>query len=90
MRLCARRSPGRALAQRAPPLGHFFEACERVDGSGGSGYLVRRYRKEAVVSESDEQRIAREESSWNAPKLFALGFIFLGICIAVIYAMASM
>jgi hypothetical protein len=41
------------------------------------------------VSESHEQRIAREEATWNAPKLFALGFIFLGICIAVIYTMAS-
>jgi hypothetical protein len=41
------------------------------------------------VSETDEQRIAREESTWNAPKLFALGFIFLGLCIALIYAMAS-
>ena len=61
----------------------------RVDGLRHSGYLVGRYRKEAVVSESDEQRIAREESAWNGPKLFALGFIFLGICIAVIYAMAS-
>ena len=41
------------------------------------------------MSESHEQRIAREESTWNAPKLFALGFVFLGICIAVIYVMAS-
>ncbi len=44
---------------------------------------------EAEVTDPQEQRIAREEATWNAPKLFALGFIFLGICIAVIYAMAS-
>jgi hypothetical protein len=44
---------------------------------------------EADVSESQEQRIAREEASWNAPKLFALGFIFLAVCIATIYVMAS-
>jgi hypothetical protein len=41
------------------------------------------------VSESHEERIAREEQTWNAPKLFTLGFVFLGICIAIIYAMAS-
>jgi hypothetical protein len=41
------------------------------------------------VSESHEQRIAREEATWNAPKLFALGFIFLAVCIATIYVMAS-
>jgi hypothetical protein len=41
------------------------------------------------VSETPEQRIAREESTWNAPKLFALGIVFLGLCIALIYVMAS-
>ena len=42
------------------------------------------------MSESNEQRIAREEGQWTAPKLFGLGFVFLGLCIALIYAMASM
>ena len=41
------------------------------------------------MSESDEQRIAREETTWNAPKLFTLGLVFLGICIVTIYVMAS-
>lgn len=41
------------------------------------------------MSESHEERIAREEREWTAPKLFTLGFVFLGICIAIIYAMAS-
>lgn len=41
------------------------------------------------MSESHEQRIAREEQTWNAPKLFAFGFVFLGVCIAIIYLMAS-
>jgi len=41
------------------------------------------------VSDPQEQRIAREEATWNAPKLFALGFIFLAACIALIYVMAS-
>jgi hypothetical protein len=42
-----------------------------------------------AVSEPQEQRITREEQDWTAPKLFAFGLVFLGICIAVIYAMAS-
>ena len=42
-----------------------------------------------AVSDKNEQRIEREEAEWNAPKLFILGFVFLGICIAVIYGMAS-
>jgi hypothetical protein len=42
------------------------------------------------VAESEEQRIAREEKTWNAPKLFVLGFLFLGACIAVIMLMSSM
>jgi hypothetical protein len=42
------------------------------------------------VSETHEQRIAREEATWNAPKLFVLGFVFLGTCLAIIYTMASL
>jgi hypothetical protein len=49
----------------------------------------RRYEEKAV-SDKNEQRIEREESEWNAPKLFILGFVFLGICIAVIYGLASL
>ncbi|MGD8860774.1 MAG: hypothetical protein PVI30_12260 [Myxococcales bacterium] len=41
------------------------------------------------MSESHEQRIAREEAYWTAPRLFALGFTFLGTCIALIYLCAS-
>ena len=41
------------------------------------------------MSEKDEQRIAREEGEWNAPRLFVLGFVFLAACIALIYLMAS-
>jgi hypothetical protein len=47
----------------------------------------RRYEENAV-SDQQEQRIAREEAEWNAPKLFILGFTFLGIAIAVIYALS--
>jgi len=42
------------------------------------------------VTESHDQRIAREESYWNAPRLFGLGFAFLGACLIFIYAMASL
>jgi hypothetical protein len=41
------------------------------------------------MSDPEEQRIAREEAYWNAPRLFALGFAFLGACVVLIYVMAS-
>jgi hypothetical protein len=41
------------------------------------------------VSEPEEQRIAREESYWTAPRLFTAGLIFLAASIALLYAMAS-
>ena len=41
------------------------------------------------MADSQEQRIAREEAYWNAPRLFGLGFAFLGACIVLIYVMAS-
>ncbi|MDH5676347.1 MAG: hypothetical protein OEZ06_29785 [Myxococcales bacterium] len=41
------------------------------------------------MSETDEQRIAREEAHWNAPRLFVLGFGFLGLCLVLIYISAS-
>ena len=37
-----------------------------------------------TTSDQDKQRIAKEEQTWNAPKLFVLGFVFLGACIAFI------
>jgi hypothetical protein len=36
-----------------------------------------------------DQRIVREEEYWNAPRLFVAGFVFLGVCIVVIYLMAT-
>lgn len=41
------------------------------------------------MTESDEQRIAREEEYWTGPRLFGFGLAFLGACIVVIYTMAS-
>lgn len=41
------------------------------------------------MSDKEEQRIAREEAEWNAPKLFILGFVFLTIAIGVIYGLSS-
>jgi hypothetical protein len=41
------------------------------------------------VSESEEQRIARQEAYWTAPKLFACGIAFLALCVVAIYTMAS-
>ena len=43
-----------------------------------------------TVSDQDKQRIAKEEETWNAPKLFVLGFVFLGCCIALILLMSSL
>lgn len=39
--------------------------------------------------ESHEERIAREEARWNAPRLFAFGCAFLGSCIVLIYILSS-
>jgi hypothetical protein len=39
------------------------------------------------VKNSDE-RIAREEEYWTAPRLFGMGFAFLGACIVLIYLMS--
>ena len=41
------------------------------------------------MSETHDQRIAREEGYWNAPRLFGLGFAFLGAALIVIYVFAS-
>lgn len=41
-----------------------------------------------MAGSEHEQRITREERTWNAPRMFALGFAFLGVCLAVIFAMA--
>ena len=37
-----------------------------------------------TVSEQDKQRIAKEEETWNAPKLFVLGFLFLTVTAALL------
>jgi hypothetical protein len=42
------------------------------------------------VTDSYEERIAREEAYWNAPRLLTLGFVFLGACIALIMLMAEL
>ena len=57
-----------------------------IDGVAGSGYLAA-WR--SPVTESQEQRIAREEGYWNAPRLFGLGFAFLGAALVFIYVIAS-
>jgi hypothetical protein len=41
------------------------------------------------VTESHEERIAREEAYWTGPRLFAFGLAFLATCIVIIYGMAS-
>jgi hypothetical protein len=41
------------------------------------------------VTDSQDQRIQKEEQEWNAPRLLGLGFVFLAICIGLIYAMSS-
>lgn len=43
----------------------------------------------AKLKESHEDRISREEQHWNGPRLFKLGLVFLAICIAFIYFIAS-
>lgn len=42
------------------------------------------------MTKSNDDRIAREEADWDAPRLLLLGFGFLAVCIAVIYAIASL
>jgi hypothetical protein len=42
------------------------------------------------VTQSDQQRIAREEQYWTTPRLLILGFSFLGVSLVVIYAIASL
>jgi hypothetical protein len=41
------------------------------------------------VSNPEEQRIAKEEEYWTTPRLLRFGLVFLGICLVVIYAMAT-
>jgi hypothetical protein len=43
----------------------------------------------SLVTETDAQRIAREEAYWNAPRLFGFGLVFLAACIVFIYVMSS-
>ena len=42
------------------------------------------------MTETNDQRIAREEAKWDAPRLFVLAFGFLAVAIAFIYAIASL
>ena len=46
------------------------------------------YTTATVTDREQEQRIAREESHWNAPRMFVLGFGFLALCLTAIFAMA--
>ena len=41
------------------------------------------------MSESHEERIAREEAYWTGPRLFGFGLVFLAACIVVIYILSS-
>ncbi len=41
------------------------------------------------MSETYEERIAREEEYWTAPRLFALGLSFMACAVAFIYLIAS-
>ena len=43
-----------------------------------------------TVSDQDKQRIAKEEETWDAPKLFVLGFVFLGACLALIMVLSHL
>lgn len=42
------------------------------------------------MSSSDEERIAREEEYWTAPRLFIFGFALLGAAITLIVVMANL
>ena len=42
------------------------------------------------MTQTQDQRIAKEEQEWNCPKLLVFGFSFLAVCIALIYALASL
>jgi hypothetical protein len=44
---------------------------------------------ETTVSNPEEQRIAKEEEYWTTPRLLRFGLVFLGLCIVVIYALAT-
>lgn len=41
------------------------------------------------MSETHEERIAREEAYWTGPRLFGFGLVFLAACIAVIYIISQ-
>src|SRR5688500_6361095 len=57
MCLCARRSPGRALAQRAPPLGLFFQ---HVGALRASGTCALTAEPAAAIKAAANQRGGRE------------------------------
>lgn len=41
------------------------------------------------MSETPEERIARQEEYWTAPRLFVFGLGFLAVAISFIYVMSS-
>jgi len=41
------------------------------------------------VSESHQDRIAREEAYWTGPRLFTLGLVFMAVAVAFIYFIAT-
>jgi hypothetical protein len=45
--------------------------------------------EESVVTESHEERIAREEAYWTGPRLFGFGLSFLAACLVFIYFLSS-
>ena len=74
------------MARRFAPVGLFLLP---IDGLAGSSYLAASSPLETPVTETQDQRIAREEGYWNAPRLFGLGFAFLGAALVFIYVIAS-
>jgi hypothetical protein len=42
-----------------------------------------------MLTKEDEERIAREEAAWNAPRFFISGFLFLGACLVLLQVMAA-
>jgi hypothetical protein len=60
----------------------------RLPGAAKSRGVPR--RAAVTTSDQDKQRIAKEEETWNAPKLFVLGFVFLGACIALIMLLSHL
>jgi hypothetical protein len=41
------------------------------------------------MTETNAERIAREEAYWTGPRLFGFGLAFLAVCVLVIYTLSS-